>query len=67
MDRRLVTSLHHTIPGGNIISLGTFLGEDPTNSLVTVKVADVPEDRLVTEMKALAMEITDARTCASCR
>ncbi len=53
--------------GGNIISLGTFLGEDPTNSLVTVKVADVPEDRLVTEMKVLALEITDARTCASCR
>lgn len=51
----------------SLISLGTFLGEDPTNSLVTVKVADVPEDRLVTEMKVLALEITDARTCASCR
>jgi acetoin utilization protein AcuB len=53
--------------GGNIISLGTFLGEDPTNRLITVKVADVPEDQLVAEMKTLALEIEDARTCASCR
>ncbi len=53
--------------GGNIISLGTFLGEDPTNRLITVKVTDVPEDRLVAEMKNLALEIVDARTCASCR
>lgn len=53
--------------GGNIISLSTFLGEDPTNRLITVKVADVPEDKLVAEMKALALEIIDARTCARCR
>jgi acetoin utilization protein AcuB len=53
--------------GGNIISLGTFLGEDPTNRLITVKVANVPEDKLVAEMKALALEIEDARTCVSCR
>jgi acetoin utilization protein AcuB len=51
--------------GGNIISLGTFLGEDPTNRLITVKVADVPEDQLVAEMKTLTLEIEDARTCAS--
>jgi acetoin utilization protein AcuB len=53
--------------GGNIISLGTFMGEDPTNRLITVKVADVLEDQLVAEMKNLALEIEDARTCASCR
>jgi acetoin utilization protein AcuB len=53
--------------GGNIISLGTFLGEDPTNRLITVKVADVAEDKLVAEMRSLALEIADARTCASCR
>jgi acetoin utilization protein AcuB len=53
--------------GGNIISLSTFMGEDPTNRLITVKVADVPQDRLVAEMKALALEIEDARTCAGCR
>ncbi len=53
--------------GGNIISLGTFLGEGPTSRLITVKVADVPEDKLVAEMKTLALEIEDARTCASCQ
>jgi acetoin utilization protein AcuB len=53
--------------GGNIISLGTFLGEDPTNRLITVKVADVAQDKLVAGMKALVLEIEDARTCASCR
>jgi len=53
--------------GGNIISLGTFLGEDPTNRLITVKVADVAQDKLVAEMKALALEIVDVRTCVSCR
>ena len=51
--------------GGNIISLGTFMGKYPTNRLITVKVADVPEDQLVAEMKTLAIEIDDARTCAS--
>ena len=53
--------------GGNIISLGTFMGEDPTNRLITVKVADVPQDKLVAGMKTLALEIEDARICASCR
>jgi acetoin utilization protein AcuB len=53
--------------GGNIVSLGTFLGEDPTNRLVTVKVADVAEDELVAEMEPMVLKVTDARTCASCR
>jgi len=53
--------------GGNIISLGTFLGEDPTNRLITIKVADVPQDKLVAAIKPLVLEIVDARTCASCR
>jgi acetoin utilization protein AcuB len=49
--------------GGNIISLGIFLGEDPANRPITVKVTGVPEDKLVVEMKTLALEIEDARTC----
>ncbi len=49
--------------GGNIISLSTFLGGDPTNRLITLKVADVPEDKLVAEMETLALEIVDSRTC----
>jgi acetoin utilization protein AcuB len=52
--------------GGNIISLGTFLGEDPTNRLITVKVADVEQENLVASMEALGMEIVDARMCERC-
>lgn len=47
--------------GGNILALSTFLGEDPTNRLVTVKVADVPAGKLVAIMEALGMEIVDVR------
>ena len=47
--------------GGNIIALGTFLGEDPTNLLVAVKVNDVPKDTLVATLKPLVVEISDAR------
>jgi acetoin utilization protein AcuB len=50
--------------GGNIISLGTFLGEDRANRLITFKVTDVPEDQLVAEMKAQVLEIRDVRTYA---
>jgi acetoin utilization protein AcuB len=47
--------------GGNIVSLGTFVGEDPTNRLITVKVSDVSQDKLVSAMEALGMEIVDVR------
>ncbi len=47
--------------GGNIIALGTFLGEDPTNSLVAIKVADVPKDTLVETLKPLVVAMIDAR------
>ena len=47
--------------GGNIIALGSFLGEDPTNVLVTVKVNDVPKDLLLNTLKPLVVEIIDAR------
>jgi acetoin utilization protein AcuB len=47
--------------GGNILALSTFLGEDPTNRMVTVKVADVPSEKLVAIMEALGMEIVDVR------
>ena len=52
--------------GGNILSLGTFLGEDPTNRMVTVKVAGVPSEKLVAVMEALGMEIVDVRMCERC-
>jgi len=47
--------------GGNIIALGTFLGEDPTNFLVAIKVTDVPKDVLVDTLKPLAIEMIDTR------
>ena len=47
--------------GGNIVALGTFLGEDPTNRLCTVKVEDVPKEALVAALKPLVLEVIDAR------
>ena len=53
--------------GGNIVSLGTFLGEDPTNALLTIKVQDVEEEDLVKALEPLAMEMVDVRMCAESR
>jgi acetoin utilization protein AcuB len=47
--------------GGNILALGTFKGEDPTNRMVTVKVANAPTEKLLAIMEALGMEIVDVR------
>ena len=47
--------------GGNIIALGTFLGEDPTNVMVATKVSDVPKDKLVETLKPFVVQMIDAR------
>ena len=47
--------------GGNILALSTFMGQDPTNRMVTVKVSEVPKQKLVAIMEALGMEIVDVR------
>jgi acetoin utilization protein AcuB len=47
--------------GGNILALGTFLGDDPTTAVVTVKVEDVPIDRLEAAMQDLDLYVVDAR------
>lgn len=47
--------------GGNIIALGTFLGDDPSNFLVAVKVADVPKATLVETLQPLAIKMVDVR------
>jgi acetoin utilization protein AcuB len=47
--------------GGNILAMGTFRGEDPTNRMVIVRVADAPTEKLVAVMEALGMEIMDVR------
>lgn len=47
--------------GGDIISLGTFVGEDPTEGLLTIKVAEVPQDQLVEALEAPEMKLVDVR------
>ena len=47
--------------GGNIVSLGTFVGKDPTNLMVAIKVSDVPKDTLVNALKPFIVELLDAR------
>ena len=49
--------------GGNILALGTIMGEDPTNYELTAKVTGVPEEELVSAMESLGMEIRDTRYC----
>jgi len=51
--------------GGNFVALGTIMGEDPTNRELTIKVADVSEEQLVSAMEGLGLKILDARFCSS--
>lgn len=51
--------------GGNILALGTIMGEDPSNRELMVKVADVPREQLVGAMEELGLQILDARDCAA--
>jgi acetoin utilization protein AcuB len=47
--------------GGNIISLGTFWGEDASTAIITMKVADVDKDELVEKIKPHVLEMIDVR------
>jgi len=47
--------------GGNILALGSFLGDDPTTAIVTVKVEDVSAQELEAAMEELDLKILDAR------
>jgi acetoin utilization protein AcuB len=47
--------------GGNIMALGTFLGDDPTTAIVTVKVVDATEEELKAAMEDLELEVVDSR------
>jgi len=47
--------------GGDIISLGTFLGEDATEGLLTIKVAGVRQDQLVEALQTPEMKLVDVR------
>jgi acetoin utilization protein AcuB len=50
-----------TAAGGNIIAMGTFLGEDPTRGLCTVKVDSIGRDALLAAVKPHALAIDDVR------
>ena len=47
--------------GGNIISLGTFLGEDSSNALFTIKVEGITKEDLLDCVKPYVEEIRDIR------
>jgi acetoin utilization protein AcuB len=47
--------------GGNIVSLATFEGEDPTNSYCTLKVESVDKTSLVNAVTPLVERIVDVR------
>lgn len=47
--------------GGNIVALGTFLGEDPTNRLITIKVQDVDKEALWPKLEKLGIKLVDVR------
>lgn len=48
--------------GGNIIALGTFLGEDPSNAELTFKVSGLAEADLKALLEPLALQVKDVRT-----
>ena len=47
--------------GGDILALGTFLGDDPTTALVTIKINDVPAEAVAAAMRDLGLQIRDIR------
>jgi acetoin utilization protein AcuB len=47
--------------GGNIIAMGTFLGEDPTNGLCTIKVDGIAKDDVVQALKPFVQKFEDIR------
>ena len=50
--------------GGNIVALGTFLGEDASNRMVTIKVRDVDKDKLVKQMESMGLTVLGIRESA---
>jgi len=47
--------------GGNIISLGTFPGDDPSTGICTVKVSDIPREKLDELLRPQVVRIMDVR------
>jgi acetoin utilization protein AcuB len=53
---RTITSL-----GGNIVAMGLFMGEDPSNRVATVKVAEVNRETLLAALQPLVLKVIDVR------
>ncbi|MGQ9515805.1 MAG: CBS domain-containing protein [Anaerolineae bacterium] len=47
--------------GGNIISLGTFMGQDPATRQILLKVADITSEKLVETLQPVVLKILDVR------
>ena len=47
--------------GGNVISIGTFSGNDITNSVMILKVENIERDRLIAILEPLVVEVMDVR------
>ena len=47
--------------GGNVISIGTFSGNDMTNAVMTVKVEGIGSDHLLELLEPLVVEVMDVR------
>jgi len=46
---------------GNIVSLGTFLGDDPTTRLITIKIQGIQREALLPVIESLGDEVIDIR------
>lgn len=47
--------------GGNIVAMGLFAGEAPSNRVATVKVAEVSREALLAALRPLALKVIDVR------
>lgn len=61
--RGMLASLAGAIAGlgGDIVTLGTFAGREPSKGLLTLKVRDVDRQKLVDALKPLGVEVVDLR------
>jgi acetoin utilization protein AcuB len=50
-----------TESGGNVVSLGTFWGEDATTAIITMKVSGVGKEEILEKVKPHVLEVIDAR------
>jgi len=52
--------------GGNILSMGSFLGEDSKTSQLVMRIEGVEEKQLLKAIKPYVTRVVDSRYCAGC-